>query len=450
MSKRKKHPGGTSQKTRSVSKKPTAIRPTLTPEQLIEKGNLAEAIRLLKVELKRAPSNDQRRRLLGHCLFETEQYIEAAHVWLALREAQHGDVLNVGIAFLNAGEWDQAIAHLERALQQQEQAQTYYLLALAYLRDKTWWGVDEETARQLVGLLQRARALPECPPEVYLRLDDVIWSLAVAKRGRDDEEEDALNGAREQSFPILEEGFSHFPDHVRIRLEFAKALIYWQKQYETGLLVLAPLLRRDDLEKYLFEDAVGLSVEAALQAGWYDKALHYLELIPICPPMAESDRPGLTKLQGDLFLHLGDFGAARASYEQEIQSGSFVGQFLGHFSNAWAWLLEDKGDRALPLVDQALTAWFELDDESGHHYVFDNEPVCIGTVHIGDDSPALCVKQVCEALLQRDANLAPTLKGQLSYLLYLYFAGYYENMAEACLGSKSGARAVARAGGAAF
>ncbi len=426
MSKRKKRPGGTSQKTRSGANKPASIRPTLTPEQLIEKHNLAEAIRLLEAELKRAPSNDQRRRLLGHCLFETEQYFEAAQAWLALREVQPGDVLNVGIALLNAEEWDQAIAHLERSLQQQEQARTYYLLALAHLGKKNWWGVDDETAQRLVGLLQRARVLPACPPEVYLRLDSLLHLLAVGKRDTE-EEEDSWKRAREQGIQILEEAFSLYPDHEEIRLEFAKDLIYWRKQYETGLLVLAPLLERNDLEKYRFEEVVGLSVEAALQASWYDKALQYLKLIPISPPTAHSYSPGLTRLQGDLFLHLRDFAAARASYEQEIQSGSFGAQFLGLFGCAWAWLLEDKGEKALPLIERALAAWFELDDESGHDYAFDNEPVCIGTVHIGDESPALCVKQVCEALLQGDADLATTLRGQLSYLLYLYFAGYYEN-----------------------
>ena len=69
--------------------------------------------------------------------------------------------------------------------------------------------------------------------------------------------------------------------------------------------------------------------------------------------------------------------------------------------------------------------WFEQDDEDGHDYAFDNEPVCIGTVHIGDDSPALCVKEVCETILHGDADLAPMLRGQLSYLLYLYFASCY-------------------------
>jgi len=399
----------------------------LTPQQLLEQGNLPEAIHLLKAELSRVPSNDPYRRLLGHCLFDTGQYSEAAQAWLALVEKQLEDVLNVGIAFLNAEEWDQAIEHLERAREQQENAQIYYLLALAYVREKTWWGLDEETEQRLAGLLQRARSLPNCPPEVYLRLDDLLPLLARHKKSTEQEEEEAWNSAREQGFQILEEAFSHYPDHTEVRLEFAKMLVYWRKQYETGLLVLAPLLQRKDLKAYVFEEAVGLSVEASLQAGWYEKALQYLEMVPVGPPVAESDRPGLTKLQGDLFLLLGEYATARARYLQEIGSGSFVAHFLGLFSSAWTWLLEDNREEAFPLIEQALMAWFELDDERGHSYVFDNEPVCIGRVHIGDDSPALCVKQVCEFLLQKEADLAPRLRGQLSYLLYLYFSGYYEN-----------------------
>jgi tetratricopeptide (TPR) repeat protein len=426
MSKRKKRPGRSFQKARNGPKKPASLRPALTPEQLIEKGNLPEAISLLKAELERVPSNDQRRRLLGHCLFEAKQYSEAAHTWLALGEAQPGDVVNVGIAFLNAREWDQAIAHLERALRQQEHARTYYLLACAQLREKDWWSVDGETAQRLVDLLQRARALPECPPEVYLRLDSVLWSLARREWETDEVEEEAWSRAREQSVQLLEEAFSRYPDHERIRLEFASGLIYWRKQYETGLQVLAPLLQRDDLEQYQFEKVVGLSVKAALQAGWHEKAREYLELIPIAPPAADSYWPGLTKLHGDLMLLQRDFAAARACYEQEIQSGSFVAQFLGLFSCAWSWLLEEKSEKALPLVERALAAWFELDNARHHNYAFDSEPVRVGGIHIGDESPALCVRQVCETLLQGDVNLAQTLRGQLSYLLYCYFAGYYE------------------------
>lgn len=427
MSKRKKRPGRSPQMIWHASKKPSLIRPTLTPEQLIEKGNLPEAISLLKAELKRAPSNDQLRRLLGHCLFDTGHYVEAAQTWLELRAAHPDDVLNIGIAFLNAREWDQAIEHLERAREQQENARTYYLLALAYLREKSWWGLDEETEYRLEGLLQRARSLPNCPPEVYLRLDDVLRLLAHHKNSSEQEEEEAWNKAREQGFQILEEAYSHYPDHTDVRLEFAKSLIYWRKQYETGLLILAPLLQRKDLKEYVFQEVVGLSVDASLQAGWFEKALQYLELLPVVPPVSDSDRPGLTKLQGDIFLQLGEYASARACYEQEIQSGSFVARFLGLFSSAWAWLLEDHREEAFPLIEQALGAWFELDDESSHSYAFDNEPVCIGRVHIGDDSPALCVKQVCEMLLQGEADLAPTLRGQLSYLLYLYYSGYYEN-----------------------
>jgi tetratricopeptide (TPR) repeat protein len=163
MGRRQKRPGRSSQKALSARKKASSIHLADTPEQLIEKGNLSEAIRLLEAELKRAPSDDQRRRLLGDCLFEARHYSEAAHAWLALRDAQPHDVLNVGIAFLNAKEWDQAIAHLERAQEQQEHARAYYLLALAHLREKNWWSVDDETAQRLVGLLQAGTGAP-CVP----------------------------------------------------------------------------------------------------------------------------------------------------------------------------------------------------------------------------------------------------------------------------------------------
>ena len=305
MSTRKNHSGRSPHKTQSTRKKSSSIRLMRTPEQLLEQGKLPEAIHLFQAELRRVPSNDPYRRLLGHCLFDTGQYAEAAQTWLELGEADHDDVLNVGIAYLNAREWDQAIVHLERARAQQENAQIYYLLALAYVRDKSWWGLDEETEQRLAGLLQRARSLPDCPPEVYLRLDDLLRLLARHKESTAQEEEEAWNSAREQGFQILEEAFSHYPDHTEVRLEFARILVYWRKQYETGLLVLAPLLQRKDLKEYVFEDAVGLSVEASLQAGWYEKTLQYLEMVPVGPPVAESDRPGLTKLQGDLFLQTG-------------------------------------------------------------------------------------------------------------------------------------------------
>jgi tetratricopeptide (TPR) repeat protein len=136
MSTHKKRSGRSPHKTRSTHKKFSSVRLMLTPEQLLEQGKLPEAIHLLQAELRRKPSNDPYRRLLGHCLFDTGQFTEAAQAWLALVEKQLEDVLNVGIAFLNAKEWDQAIEHLEQVREQQDNAQISYLLALAYVRDK--------------------------------------------------------------------------------------------------------------------------------------------------------------------------------------------------------------------------------------------------------------------------------------------------------------------------
>src|SRR2546421_12521904 len=48
-----------------------------TPESLIAQGNFQEAVRLLRAHIRMTPS-DEKKRLLGQCLFDLESYQEAA------------------------------------------------------------------------------------------------------------------------------------------------------------------------------------------------------------------------------------------------------------------------------------------------------------------------------------------------------------------------------------
>jgi tetratricopeptide (TPR) repeat protein len=112
--------------------------------------------------------------MLGQCLLDMERYNEAATVWLSVPKKNANDHVNIGIAFLNTEEWDEAIAHLEKALQLQEDPRTCYLLALAHARGRYWLGRDIETIQRCIALLQQAKALPACPPEVYLQLDKTL------------------------------------------------------------------------------------------------------------------------------------------------------------------------------------------------------------------------------------------------------------------------------------
>ena len=54
----------------------SAIHLEITPERLIEKGNLQEAIRLLREHIRIAPS-DEKKRLLGKSLYELRDFKEA-------------------------------------------------------------------------------------------------------------------------------------------------------------------------------------------------------------------------------------------------------------------------------------------------------------------------------------------------------------------------------------
>ena len=54
---------------KKASARSRAIRLEIASEQLIEKGNIQEAVRVLREQVQTAPS-DEKRRLLGECLFD--------------------------------------------------------------------------------------------------------------------------------------------------------------------------------------------------------------------------------------------------------------------------------------------------------------------------------------------------------------------------------------------
>src|SRR5581483_5831636 len=301
----------------------------------------------------------------------------------------------------------------------------YYLLAVAHLRGKLWYSANIETKRIALDLLQRARTLSECPAHGYLLLDRILWSLMWDEAiGKDDEARDWMcEQAREQCGEVLEEAFQLYPDDDKVRLEFAKSLIY-KKRYETALDILAPLVNQDERS----EEAVAWAIDASVGAKLFEKAHQYLDALPANLSADDpSYKVSLVKLRGDLFRYQANFEQALACYEQERQSGAFIDTFLGVFSCAWVWLLQEQKEKAIALAAEGATLWFEQDDLLERRYALDDLPISIGIVHIGSDSPALCVKQVCERLLADDTFLDPALKGQLSYLLYQYYDHYYEN-----------------------
>lgn len=194
MRKKKKSPQYQSKK--SVQQKAPLSR--LTPQQLKETGNISAAIRLLRSSLQQSP-NDEQRRLLGHYLFEEKEFGDAALIWLSLDDKKTDDITNIGLAFYYAEDWDQAIVYFEASLAQEKQVRIFYLLAQAHLKENRFWGDGSiETRHIQIDLLQQARLLPDCTPEVYIRLAHIQSSLHV-----DDTSGETRRAAKQEECALL-------------------------------------------------------------------------------------------------------------------------------------------------------------------------------------------------------------------------------------------------------
>src|ERR1700674_5553852 len=99
--KQQQHRHQTTSRSKKTPTRSRTIHLEITPEQLVEKGNLQEAVHLLREHMRTTPS-DEKKRLLGECLFNLERYQEAATAWLTIQEKTAGDLQSVGVAFLNA------------------------------------------------------------------------------------------------------------------------------------------------------------------------------------------------------------------------------------------------------------------------------------------------------------------------------------------------------------
>src|SRR6266496_590565 len=107
--KQQQHSHQTTSRSRKSPTRSRAIHLEIKPEQLIEKGNLQEAVRLLRTHIRTTPS-DEKKRLLGQCFFRLGDFREAAKAWLVIQEKTAHDLSLIGMAYLNLEEWDLSIA----------------------------------------------------------------------------------------------------------------------------------------------------------------------------------------------------------------------------------------------------------------------------------------------------------------------------------------------------
>lgn len=437
-----------SAKLSSFSKKSSksSVRLDLSPEHLYELGRIEEAITALRSLLSTQGEDDERRRLLGHWLFEQEHYTEAAQTWQSLDNQTAQDWYNCGAAWSNAKQWDQAQATLKQALEQEADAATYFLLAQVLLRETQWYSDhDPETEQQIYDLLQQARTCSDCFAQVYTRLADLQWTIALRayrKRPRlqDKEQEEqarqeermAYRQAREQKAQLLAEAFELFSDDMQVRLEYAEVIAALER-YETVLLIVAPLLPQSLSDDYWQARAFGLSIEASLGLHLYKKALDFLHQYTLSPTHLKYDRYNCWgKLLGDIALLAEDYTAARTYYQQECTSPSFVNRCLGQFSLACLDFREGKEEQARASARDAILYWFEEGTSENRYRVLDSVPPSICMSYLEPLSSDDCIQQSCNLLLQKREILGPSLEAKASFLLYAYHDNRHSSPLDTC------------------
>jgi hypothetical protein len=118
--------------------------------------------------------SDEKKRLLGQGLYELGDFREAANAWLIIEEKTAQDLALIGVVFLYLEEWGQAVLHLQASLQLEELGYSYYWLALAQKKNVEDYQLEAEEKASILDLLRKACALPACPAEAFLWLDNLV------------------------------------------------------------------------------------------------------------------------------------------------------------------------------------------------------------------------------------------------------------------------------------
>jgi tetratricopeptide (TPR) repeat protein len=195
-----------------------------------------------------------------------------------------------------------------------------------------------------------------------------------------------------------------------VRIRYASRLYFPEKNYEAVLMVITPLITRDDPPR----EALGYALASLIEAKLFERALQCLEKLQ---GEEMGHRSGIAKLRGDLLLALGRLDEAIACYQEESRRDDFVAKFIGIFSHAWALILKGQMGLALSLAQSGANLWFDRVGKFEGYGAFDSKPICIGRTHIGDESPALHVKYFCESLPERSDD-----RGSLCAFLPLILA----------------------------
>ena len=140
--------------------------------ELYKERNYEEAARLLK-ERGVVHRSDDDKSLLASCLYHLQQYSEVIEFIKTMESPGDTDLEMAGVAALRLDQYEPAKEFLIRATAQSPHPNIKYLLAIALRGDRWDYSLDSETRENIIGLLESASDLPECPLEALLWLESL-------------------------------------------------------------------------------------------------------------------------------------------------------------------------------------------------------------------------------------------------------------------------------------
>lgn len=315
----------------------------MTPQQLFDRGDYKTAKERL-MQIIDAQPTDKNKRLLAWCLCELNKSEEAASTLLGLSNKTVQDYVLAGRCYLGLKRWDDAADCFGASLEPRETANGYYWLAIAKAQNAKH--PHQKVFTLVVGLLEKAIALPECCPEAYLWLDELY---------------DVDFGESCRQIRVLQSGLTRHPHSRDIRLALVSRLFFDKGDYDSAASTLQPLLTgEDDTAEPLW-----YSLQIEQRRGNLNQAVKAVELLQIRHDDS-TDGPGLSQIKGELLLRLGRTQEAFACFEPELSKQSIDARILAHLGRTLAYVQANNGKLALQDARSAINLWATEYDVEGY------------------------------------------------------------------------------------
>ena len=309
---------------------------------------------------------DFNKRLLAYCLYELMEFEAATALLLEVTNKSFIDYLIAGRCHINQKLWDDAADCFRESLKIHKTSSGYYWLAIAMSQEAEH--PPENVRGDVVGLLEKAIALPDCRPEAYL------WFNNLQDWGFD---------ATPDQIRVLRSGLACHPNSREIRLALVSRLLFDREDYDSAASTLQPILVG---EKSMAE-RLWYCFEIEQRRGHLDQAISALNSLQ-SGHNDSSSGPGLFQIKGELLLQLCNPQKALACFEAELSKQDVEARIMAHMGCALAHFQMNNLPLAFENIRRSIDVWgAEYDIDSflpgyvnipidGKHYEYNFTTYC--------------------------------------------------------------------------